>query len=378
MGKYNDIWTRVEAYDKADKERKRKNKEEKLKQLEEKKKNELPIQVEDFSLNDEVIEGEAEENNSLGSVIDFRVIKNYKPPLFNPGKPNRDKNGAWKKYKDRFGKYLAFIDSVKYFRSKEYCSILALATTSQVLLNIWGSEKNVSNALHKLEEIGLLSEYNDYYQTGICKQYCYFVEVEKQLIEYCRENNIPKAVIRNRVTLKPKNAEKYKVRCEDIYRKDFKKKVLFKSKLSLKRPKGVKPEQFKSDLYEMLYENYPGFKIYQYMADEINETYYKDQGEFHIRFKPKFHWNENRKRERAKDKTSIVGIGIRATNRLCSAKKDNNGVDSETKRILREEVLTKYGFKFEKDITSSVPRVAYALNHGGWLKDDVDLYDRIY
>ena len=224
----------------------------------------------------------------------------------------------------------------------------------------------------------LLSEYNDYYQTGICKQYCYFVEVEKQLIEYCRENNIPKAVIRNRVTLKPKNAEKYKVRCEDIYRKDFKKKVLFKSKLSLKRPKGVKPEQFKSDLYEMLYENYPGFKIYQYMADEINETYYKDQGEFHIRFKPKFHWNENRKRERAKDKTSIVGIGIRATNRLCSAKKDNNGVDSETKRILREEVLTKYGFKFEKDITSSVPRVAYALNHGGWLKDDVDLYERIY
>jgi hypothetical protein len=41
-------------------------------------------------------------------------------------------------------------------------------------------------------------------------------------------------------------------------------------------------------------------------------------------------------------------------------------------------VLDKYGFKFEKDITSSVPRVAYALNHGGWLKEDVDLYERIY
>ena len=33
---------------------------------------------------------------------------------------------------------------------------------------------------------------------------------------------------------------------------------------------------------------------------------------------------------------------------------------------------------FEEDITSSVPRVAYALNDGGWLKDDVDLYKRIY
>jgi len=41
-------------------------------------------------------------------------------------------------------------------------------------------------------------------------------------------------------------------------------------------------------------------------------------------------------------------------------------------------VLDKYGFKFEKEITSSVPRVAYALNHGGWLKEDVDLYERIY
>lgn len=41
-------------------------------------------------------------------------------------------------------------------------------------------------------------------------------------------------------------------------------------------------------------------------------------------------------------------------------------------------MLDKYGFKFEKDITSSVPRVAYALNHGGWLKDDVDLYEEIY
>jgi hypothetical protein len=128
----------------------------------------------------------------------------------------------------------------------------------------------------------------------------------------------------------------------------------------------------------MLYENYPGFKIYQQMAETINKTYYKDQGEFQIKFKPKFHWNENPKKKKAKDKESIVGIGIRATNKLCSAKKDNDVVNSKTKKLLREEVLTKYGFEFEKDITSSVPRIAYALNHGGWLKEDVDLYKRIY
>ena len=64
----------------------------------------------------------------------------------------------------------------------------------------------------------------------------------------------------------------------------------------MNRPKEVKPEQFKRDLYEMLYENYPGFKIYQGIAEEINEVYYKNQPEFHIRFKPKFHWNANKKK----------------------------------------------------------------------------------
>ena len=87
-------------------------------------------------------------------------------------------NGAWKKYKERFGKYLAFIDSVKYIRSSKYCTILALATTSQLLINIWGSEKNVSNALKELKEIGLLKDYNEYYQTGMCKLYCYFYMIQ--------------------------------------------------------------------------------------------------------------------------------------------------------------------------------------------------------
>ena len=128
----------------------------------------------------------------------------------------------------------------------------------------------------------------------------------------------------------------------------------------------------------MLYENYPGFKIYQGIAEEINEVYYKNQPEFHIRFKPKFHWNENKKKEKSKNRATIVGIGIRASNKLCSAKKDNDVADSKSKKILREEVLSKYGFDFEQDITSSVPRVAYAISFGGWLKDDVDLYEKIY
>ena len=377
MGKYNDIWSRVNEYEVSEKKRKSTYREEKRKQFEkEKNESNLP-QVEDWSLSDEIVEGE-EEALPLWVTTDYKIIKRYEVPPFNPGTPNLEKNGALKKYKDRFGKYLAFVDSVKYYRSNKHCSILALATTSQVFLNIWGSEQNVSNALHKLEEIGLIKEYISYYQTGMCKLYCYFVENERLLVEYCKDNNIPKMPIPNRQILPSKQIKEYKIRCEEVYTEDFKKEVLFKSRLKLKRPIGVKPAQFKKDLYEMLYENYPGFKIYQKMAEVINETYYKNQGEFHIRFRPKFHWNENPKKLKSKNKESIVGIGIRATNKLCSAKKDNDSVDSATKKVLREEVLAKYGFEFEKDITSSVPRVAYSLSRGGWLKEDVDLYKRIY
>ena len=369
MGKYNDIWIKVKEAETADKERKRKNREEKRKQLEEKRMKIIFPQVEDLSLSDDVADGDCEYTLPIWETTDYRVVKDYVPPVFNPGIPNIEKNGALKKYRERFSKYLAFIDCVKYYRSSKYCSILALATTSSVLLNIWGSEQNVSNALSKLEEIGLIKECDSYYQTGICKLYYYFVENEHLLIDYCKKNDIPKMTILNRQVLSPKQTREYKQRCEDIYTNEFRKKVQFKSKLTLNRPKGVKPAQFKRDLYEMLYENYPGFRIYQRMAETINDTYYKDQSEFHIRFKPRFHWNENPKKEKAKDKKSIVGIGIRATNKLCSAKKDNDSVDGETKKILRDSVLSTYGFEFEEDITSSVPRVAYALNHGGKPQD---------
>ena len=195
MGKYNDIWARVNAYDESEKKRKSAGREERKKRLGEEKDEGTFAQIKDCSLSDEMTEGE--ETIPLWVATDYKIIKNYDVPPFDPGTPNLVKNGALKKYKDRFGKYLVFIDAVKYYRSNKYCSILALATTSQVFLNIWGSEQNVSNAFHKLEEIGLIREYIGYYQTGMCKLYCYFIENERLLINYCKENDIQKMLISN-------------------------------------------------------------------------------------------------------------------------------------------------------------------------------------
>lgn len=374
MGKYNDIWVKINELEESENEHKKKVREEKRKKLESQRKTkELIITpVEDLS-DEEIIEGEEYQESSVSKSIDYMIVRDITPPPFEPSEPNLQINGALKKYKDRFGKYLAFIDCVKYFRSKEHCTILALATTSNVFMNIWGSSRNVSNAFEALEKIGLIKEYDGYYQTGMCKLYYYFVENERLLIEHCKKYNIEKLSVKNVQELGKKEKKEYQIKCKETYTDDFRKSVLFKSRLNLKRPEEVKPEQFKKDLNEMLYENYQGFKIYQGIADEINETFYKDQPDFKIKFKPSFHWNKEGGKNKSRSK--IVGIGIRATNRLCSAKKDN---DKHSNKILREEVLDKYGFEFEKDIKSSVPRVAYALNHGGWLKDDIDLYKKIY
>jgi hypothetical protein len=375
LGRYYDIWVRVNEFEEKKKAVRKKAREEKEQELEARLCEGASIPE---AKDNEALEMEQIETASTLSSIDYRVIREYKLPPFTPGEPNLTQPGALQKYKNRFSKYLAFIDSVKYFRSSKYCSIIAIATTSNVLLNIWSSEKNISNALKELKAIGLIKDYNDYYQTGMCKQYCYFVENEALLIEHCKAYGIQKPVTQNQQKLTPKQAKEYQARCEEVYSEQFRKSVLFKSRLNLKRPDGVKPSQFIKDLYEMLYENYPGLRIYQQIAETINEIYYKDLSEFQIKFSPTFHWNENPKKEKAKRQAAIVGIGIRVSNKLCSAKKDNDSTDGETKKVLRADILSKYGFTFEKDITSSVPRVAYALNHGGWLKEDVDLYEKIY
>ncbi len=322
-------------------------------------------------------EEDEEEEEAFHHVKDFAILREYEVPPFAAEDPNPHVPGAAAKHRKRFGKYLAFVDAAKAGgRSKRYCTVLPLATTSSVLLRIWGSDQLVSKALKELVAIGLIRTYDDYYQTGVCKTYAYFVENEAKLVEYCEGKGIPKFVPEDEQKLTKAEEARFRERCEKVYTEDFRKSVAFKSRTKLARPTGVGAGAFVKDLREMLYENYPGLRHYQRLAHEINERFYKDEPEFRISFRPKFHWNDA---ENPKGRRSYVnGIGIRAANSLCSAKKGDEVVGSEDKRAFRSQILDRYGFNFEKDITSSVPRVAYALNHGGWLKESVDLYRKIY
>ena len=123
MGRYNDIWIRIKEFEEVGKKKRRQSREEKLKELEANICGaNLDVEIDDFDLDADSSVVEDEKALTLHD-IDFRVIKEYEVPVFSPGKPNLDQPGALKKYQNRFGKYLAFIDTVKHFRSSEYCSI---------------------------------------------------------------------------------------------------------------------------------------------------------------------------------------------------------------------------------------------------------------
>lgn len=267
-------------------------------------------------------------------------------------------NGASLKLRDKLGKVLAFIDSVKHRRSKTSCTIMSISVNSKVNLQIWGSKVNVSNGISFMKEIGLISTESDKYtfnspyaKNNICKTYRYYKENEDKVKQYCLKHNISKYEVKNKVYSKAES--------KSIHESIDKSAVRFSSKLKLIRPINMSQPAFEKELTFCLYQNYPGLKFYIQKANEINERYYKDYPEFQIRFQPNFTWS--------KDGTYIKGIGIRATNSMNNVKKED-----------RPKILEKYGFALEKDINASVPRMTLSLNTGHWIGEGVDIYELIY
>ena len=111
------------------------------------------------------------------------------------------------------------------------------------------------------------------------------------------------------------------------------------------------------------------------MADDLNETYYRDYPEFQISYTPTFTWNKGKKR----GGTAVTKIGIRATNALCSAStKSKEEAKENFCGHFKEDILQQYGFNLHKDVKSSVPRLTLSINSNGWVSEDIDIYEMIY
>ena len=93
-------------------------------------------------------------------------------------------------------KILTFIKVVQSKRFSDGCTEMPIPTHSKTYLNIWNSPKGISNAIDKMISYGLIVLENEQYRftsyknESYCRSYLYFVDNEKKLIEYCKENGI--------------------------------------------------------------------------------------------------------------------------------------------------------------------------------------------
>ena len=299
--------------------------------------------------------------------IDF--ISPTKPiKEFNINEFNIPNNRQKVKVQEYLSKVLAFIDMKKQvrFTDKEGgFTVMNISCKNKRLLSMFGYQPaRVSSFITYMITIGLLAEYDEKYQFNAfyaknnkCKSYIYSYSTECKIKEYCINNNINKYQIRNYNIY-----NSYKLQPIDNFDKAS---VRFNSKLSFLKPENWSERQFEEYLTACLYENYPWFEEYQKKADLINDVYYADDVDRQIQFVPTFTWGKGNKR--------ITKIGIRATNCLVSAKKE----DDENK-LTRKDVLDRYGLKYEFDVKSSVPRITYLLNNGTWLDNSIDLYEVMF
>lgn len=266
--------------------------------------------------------------------------------------------------KNTLSKVLYFIDSKKHIRftDKEHngLTVMGISVKNKKLKSICGgSIKQVSRLIDYMIQIGLLAEYDESYQynskNNYSKQYCYSYHTELKVLEYCKQNGIEKSEHINgtKKILSSKNI--IGINIAD---------VKFSSKLNLQKPPNYSQKQFEEYLYSVLHHNYPNLKKYQDIANHINKTYDEARK---IYYEPTFKWNSKN--------TSVIKIGIRATNSLCNCKKEFEPKDLNRNFLYRKDVLKKYKLNYSYDIKSSVPRVTVLLNTGVWLDSRIDLYE---
>ena len=244
-------------------------------------------------------------------------------------KPNRAK----------WSKVFAFIELNQNKRAVNACTIMPIPTTNKRLISICGSQREVSRLIDFMKECHLIEIEDDNYSfnnidksLNKCKLYRYYYDNEIKIKEYCQENGINKFIIKNVYKKKDnnnnnndeENIEDNKINnniLSSISRQNFissfkKSEVRFSSQLQLLKPDNYSVAKFEEYLTQCLYENYPWLYHYQELADEINDKFYADEPDLTLVFMPTFTWSAGHK--------AVRKIGIRCTNSLCSAKKDES------------------------------------------------------
>lgn len=260
-----------------------------------------------------------------------------------------------------------FCDILKYKTELKRVTVLAISSTG-FWKKVYGSQQNASRLILLARKVGLIECIDESYVWGFgsrCKLYAWNKSVEKILLGLFQEWDITV-----RQSLASVDYE-WAMNVEKSFQEDREKAMEWKRNWEgrwgyvVQKTRIPLPDE---DILHGLLKTYPQvMEMWRTMAED-NETLPEDE-----RDRADFHM--------PRDKNgNVKRISIRKTNEYCSFKaRDISEDEWTTCRRLRDKVLMeKFGGVWENDVSCSIYRITYLLNHGVWLDRSVDLYERIY
>lgn len=284
-----------------------------------------------------------------------------------------------RKWKANIANLMPFIDIYRYLTYRPenhdgFINPIAVATTSDVLISIYGSQTNVSYIIKLAKKVELLKVVDDSYQfNAYCedmnrsKVYVMNKDIQDIITKISKDNNISytKSNINNIIY----NSNNIRDTSEN--NRILEEKVRIYSNLRIANPYGDNSkEEFERRLNIILEKKYPQLITLKKEANWINEQpFYLEHPELQIRVKPHFTYSKG---------GLVSKIGLRATNRIVSMKEHENGKDSG--KMWRKDYLkTVFGENYQSfDIKASIYQLTHALNTNVWLDNKIDMYEEIY
>ena len=285
---------------------------------------------------------------------------------------NRIPNGRYRK--SHLIGMLQLVGKYEKVTRNDYYNPIFISTTSQSLMDMYGSQKNVHNALKLAQNIGLIEKISSCFRFNANRKsypqmYIWNKKVQQWIKEICKEEGIVEEIKKN---VEEEEEEEKKEKKETENERDNTCNTLVENKISesiYRVGKGLNlPNISDTQVHSMLYRTYPFLKKYEMMADEDNLTLPPCE---QIKAKPTI--------KRNRENTLISSIGYRMTSGIVSLKEHENEHDNYN-GVWRREYLNEVfpnGY-CEYDVKSSIYRITYWLNDGIWLDNSIDIYEDMY
>lgn len=286
------------------------------------------------------------------------------------------KTALGRKWKVNVADLMSFIELYQYTSERnDYVQCIPISSKSDVLLDMFGTQTNVSHLLSIAQKVELIyCVRQDYqfnaYNSDMNKSKCYIIN--KEIQDILKAISIKYHITYNKYT-KVNKLNKLNYYSNIIRGSRLFQKVKINSGLGNMRITDDIGHKTKEDLIatieKILDIKYPQISVMQDEANWINQQqFYQDHPELQIRCTPKVRFTKS---------GAISSISLRATNRIVSLK-EHNVTDKDIRT--RKKYLTElFGIDFQTyDVTASIYQLTHALNTNNWLANEVDMYKEIY